>query len=233
MLGAGWCTQHPATRHPPPSTLHLSVIALPHAYLRGCIQENGSGIPALKKCSLWVRPAPCAEVYNRAKVAKEQQDHYKNAIAFLLFAILYCTVLYLQANSSTGYEVSVAHSQLVPPVSIAYSCSLQALLARAPCTHHMPLHLVPQSGAHYRSLPGLSVHGPAARMPCLLKLPRCSLTLACARASSPLRPTASRPLKASTHGSTTASSRYRRGHDAHGKQTTQGPWHEQRHLLQL
>lgn len=53
-------------------------------------------------------------MFERTKAAKEQLDNYKNALFFLLFAALYCAVLYLQADASESYDVAIGHQPLIP-----------------------------------------------------------------------------------------------------------------------
>lgn len=56
-------------------------------------------------------------MFERTKAAKEQLDNYKNAFFFLLFAALYCAVLYLQADASGSFDVAMGHQALIPDVS--------------------------------------------------------------------------------------------------------------------
>lgn len=58
-----------------------------------------------------------SELYERAKAAKQQQDNYKDAAFFVLFAALYFAVLYLQAGAAGTYKLNAAHQSVIPPVS--------------------------------------------------------------------------------------------------------------------
>ncbi|GJP85389.1 hypothetical protein CLOP_g15499 [Closterium sp. NIES-67] len=54
------------------------------------------------------------DIYFKVKAADKRLDDYKNLVSFLCFIALYMVVLYMQADSTDGYEVSTAHNILLP-----------------------------------------------------------------------------------------------------------------------
>ena len=48
---------------------------------------------------------------------EEKVNHYSELFSFLLLLALFCTVLWLQADSRRTYSIISAHEVLLPPVS--------------------------------------------------------------------------------------------------------------------
>ncbi|GJP56726.1 hypothetical protein CLOM_g15778 [Closterium sp. NIES-68] len=54
------------------------------------------------------------EVFNRVSFLRHQLQHYRDLAGFLLLMALFITIVYLQADSSRSYQVTSAHSVLIP-----------------------------------------------------------------------------------------------------------------------
>lgn len=63
-------------------------------------------------------PVACtAAIFDRFTRMEEKAQSYLELLGFLLLMGLFCTVLYLQADSSQAYDFASSHNYLLPQVS--------------------------------------------------------------------------------------------------------------------
>ncbi|CAI5484977.1 unnamed protein product, partial [Closterium sp. Yama58-4] len=93
---------------PPPMTLHTSPCNPAHPRAPFCIPSH----PCAPHCT----PVPRgrADVFDRVSFLRAQVQHYRALGGFVLLMALFVAMVYLQADSSRTYQVTSAHSVLIP-----------------------------------------------------------------------------------------------------------------------
>ncbi|CAI5516018.1 unnamed protein product [Closterium sp. Naga37s-1] len=81
------------------------------------------------------------EVFNRVSLLRDQVQHYRALGGFVLLMALFVAMVYLQADSSRTYQVTSAHSVLIPTVSFL-NLITASQSSSSPSAPSLPPHLV-------------------------------------------------------------------------------------------
>ena len=56
-------------------------------------------------------------MFNRLVAMEEKVSHYCDLLAFLVLIVLFCAILFLQADSTRSYDLTASQNYILPPVS--------------------------------------------------------------------------------------------------------------------